>query len=159
MIDRFRGWWAGRSVREQRLLLAMFALMAVVVLWLGIIRPVGDALASARERHAIAVDSLARVEAQIAAIRDLKRSPSPPLGAPLAVIVGNSAGEAGFTAATVTPQGSSRVVVTIPSVRPIAFFAWIKSLSDRGIVVERLGSRANSDPTLTVDVTFAERGA
>lgn len=158
MIDRFRGWWATRSPREQRLLLAMFTLIAVVVLWLGVIRPVGDALASARERYAAAVDSLTRVEAQVAAIRALKRSPPPPLGAPLATIVGDSAGEAGFTAAAVTPQGKDRVVVTIPSVRPIAFFAWIKALSDRGVVVERLGSRANSDPTLTVDVTFAERG-
>lgn len=158
MMERLGNWWTGRSRREQWLLGVMIALLAAVMLWLGVWRPVGGALSAARDRHDAAMTALARVEAQVAAVRALKRAPPPPLGAPLATIVGDSAGEAGFTAAGVVPQGTGRVVVTIASVRPIAFFAWIDALTRRGIVIERLSSRANSDPTLTVEVTLAERG-
>lgn len=151
MKAQFLDWWRGRSVREQRLLLAMFALLAVTILWLGIYRPMQDALSNARERQQQAVIRLGEIRAGVAAVRG---RPAAGLPGPLLAVVSQSATEAGFANAAVTPQGDRRVAVSIPSARPAPFFAWIASLEARGIVVERLSARANSDPTLAVETTL-----
>jgi general secretion pathway protein M len=148
----FLDWWRVRSVREQRLLLVMFALLAVTILWLGIYRPMLDALSGARERHQQAAIRLAEIRAGAAA---LKQGPAVALPGPLASVVTQSAADAGFANAVVTPQGDRRVRVSIPSARPAPVFAWIASLEARGIVVEQLSARANADPTLAVDATLA----
>lgn len=146
-------WFKGRSLREQRLLLVMFALLAVTILWLGIYRPIDGALSAARARHADAVVRLGETRAKVAALKGLPRAGGAPAG-PLATLIAADATAAGFTAATVTPQGDRRATVTIPSARPAAAFGWIARLEARGIVVERLSARANSDPTLSLDVTL-----
>lgn len=148
-------WWRGRSLREQRLLLVMLALVAVTFLWLGLYRPIQDARAAARARHAEAVIALGEAEAQAAALKALAARPAPPLAGPLAGIVTAAAQEAGFAAATVAPQGERRASVSIPSARPAALLAWIAGLEARGIVVETLSARANSDPTLAVDLVLS----
>jgi general secretion pathway protein M len=152
MKAEFLDWWRGRSVREQRLLLVMFALLAVTVLWLGIYRPMQAALSNARARHQEAVIRLGEVRAAAAA---LKSGPAVGLPGPLVSVVTQAATDAGFANAVVTPQGDRRVSVSIPSARPAPFFAWVASLEARGIVVERLSARANSDPTLAVDASLA----
>ena len=53
-----RHWFEGRSLREKRLLVAMAALAVLTLIWGAVIRPVGDGLSSARERHASAVTRL-----------------------------------------------------------------------------------------------------
>jgi general secretion pathway protein M len=151
MRAQFLDWWRARSRREQRLLLVMFALLAVTILWLGIYRPMQDALSSARARHQQAVVQLAEVRA---GAEMLRRGPTVALPGPLAAIVTQSATDAGFSNAIVTPQGDRRVTVSIPSARPAPAFAWIASLEARGIVVEQFSARANGDPTLAIDATL-----
>jgi len=51
-------WWRERTLREQRLLLVMFALIALALGWLLVIRPLSDALDAAQTRHAEAVTAL-----------------------------------------------------------------------------------------------------
>lgn len=153
MKAQFLAWWRERSLREQRLLLVMLALLAVTVLWLGIYRPMQNALSAARERHQQAVIRLAEVRAGAETLRGLRGVAALP--APLAPFVTQAANEAGFANAVVAPQGERRVSVSIPSARPAPFFSWIAALEARGIVVERLSARANSDPTLAVDATLA----
>jgi general secretion pathway protein M len=157
MMEGFRRWWGVRSLREKRLLLVMIALFAVVLVWLGIIRPVEDALSKARERHAEAVLRLARVQAQADAVRLLDRAAPGALAGPLAAIVTDAATQAGFAGAQVTSQGEGRVALAIVSARPTAVFAWIGTLESRGILVERLSARANSDPTIAIDATLVAR--
>lgn len=155
MKAQFLLWWRERSLREQRLLLVMFALLAVTILWLGLYRPVQDALSNARERHQEAVVRLGEARAQAGALRALgKGTPSARTG-PLATIVTQAANEAGFANATVAPQGDHRVSVSIPSARPAPLFGWVAAMEARGIIVERFSARANSDPTLSVDLTLA----
>lgn len=152
MKAQFLDWWRARSLREQRLLLVMFALLAITILWLGIYRPVQDALSNARERHQLAVIRLGEIRAGTIA---LKSGPAVPLPGPLAPAVTQSAADAGFANAVVTPEGDRRVSVSIPSARPAPVFAWIASLEAREIVVERLSARSNGDATLSVDMTLA----
>ncbi|NNM77899.1 type II secretion system protein M [Sphingomonas sp. ID1715] len=153
MTARFMAWWRERSLREQRLLLIMFALLGLTILWLGIYRPVESALSAARERHQQAVIALGEVHAQSDALRAFGGSPA--ASGPLAPIVTQAATEAGFANAVVAAQGERRVSISIPAARPAPVLGWIAGLEARGIVVERLTARANSDPTLTVDATLA----
>ena len=64
MIERLRVLWGERSHREQWMLGVMFALLAAVILWLGVARPlaaaqrsVRDALREATDRNAASVDA------------------------------------------------------------------------------------------------------
>src|SRR4051794_7130327 len=89
-------WWQLRSRREQVLLAIMFALALLTLAWLLVIRPLGDALASARERHAAAVVALAEARGQAQAIVRIEGRRTAPLEGPLLPIVSAAAGEAGF---------------------------------------------------------------
>jgi general secretion pathway protein M len=151
-------WWRDRNLREQRMLLVMFALLAVTILWLGIYRPVQDALSDAHARHQEAVIRLGDVQAQANALKAVQKSGLPTQLAPLLPIVTESATDAGFANATIAPQGERRVSVSIPSARPAPVLAWLAALEAQGIVVERLSARANADPTLAIDVTLAGGG-
>ena len=156
MKTQFLTWWRDRSLREQRMLLVMAALLAVTALWLGIYRPVQNALSDARARHQEAVVRLGEVRAQADVIKSAGARAAP--AAPLAGIVNRAAAEAGFANATIAPQGDRRVSVSIPSARPGPVMSWVARLEAQGIVVERLNARANADPTLTVDLVLTRGG-
>lgn len=158
MNEAFRNWWRTRSLREQRLILAASALLAIVLLWLLILRPLGDALSRAKERHGEAARMLAEARAQVALIGRLERRATPALGAPLEVLISQAATEAGFPVTRVQPEGPSVATFVSNSVRPQAFFTWVGQMETaRGLSVERLSATTNSDQTLTVEVTFRAR--
>jgi general secretion pathway protein M len=152
MTAQILGWWRERSLREQRMLLVMAALLAITILWFGIYRPIQDALSSTRARHQESVIRLAEIRAQRDALRVGGRQIA---AGPLADLVNRAAAEAGFAGATVAVQGDRRVSVSIPSARPGPVMSWIADLEAQGVVVERLNARANADPTLTVDLVMA----
>jgi general secretion pathway protein M len=158
MSGGLQSWWRGRTSREQRLLLAMAALFALVLVWLLVIRPVGDSLSAARERHSAAVLRLAEARAQAAAIGSLSGAPQKALAGPLTTILNSAATEAGFPVARVEPDGPDRATMSVDAVRPDAFFGWVRQMEEgRGLIVERLNARTNSDQTLAVQITFRAR--
>lgn len=143
MIASLRSYWMERSRREQVLLAIMGALVALVIFWLGIVRPVENGLANARARQAEALERNAHVRAKVQSLRRLPRGPT--LTAPLDQLVGQSAGEAGFTLERNQPQGPGRVDIAIASAKPTAFLAWIAALEAQGVSVETL--TAHPSPT------------
>jgi general secretion pathway protein M len=158
MNGTLKSWWRTRTLREQRLLLAMTAILAVVLIWLLIVRPLGDALSRARERHGAAAHAVAEARAQAALIRQLEQRAPPVLGVPLDALISQSATEAGFPVSRVERDGASIATFVSASVRPQAFFTWVEQMeSTRGLVVERLSATTNSDQTLSVQVTFRAR--
>ena len=157
MIANLKSWFAGRTRREQYMLLVMAGLMAVVIVWLGIILPVSDALAASKRRHAKALEAEATIARQVTMIRSL-RSGAARLPAPLATVVTQSASEAGFTGAQVNPAGADAVDVAIPAARPQALFAWIEGLRQRGIFPVSLAMRAAEGQTVSVDMRLKGRG-
>lgn len=159
MTAAFRLWWGGLSLREQRMMLAMFALLAVTIVWLGIIRPVDNALSRARERHGLAVVQNAQVAAKVEAVRDLRRAVPPPLEADVATVISQSAGEVGFVLGKIEGQGRDKASLSIASARPTALFGWLQDLERRGIFPETLRARANSDRTLNIEGVFRGRTA
>lgn len=159
MIASLETWYRGRSRREQWLLLVMVALFAVVLVSLGIVRPLAGALDDARTRHGEAVTALGRVRADADSLRDAARlGAAPAPEAPLPTLVSTAAANAGFPNAGVTPGGGGRVTVTIASARPPALFGLVADLARRGVIVERFSSQAGADQTLSVDMTLIAAG-
>jgi general secretion pathway protein M len=158
MNEGLRNWWRTRSLREQRLILAAGALLAIVLLWLLIVRPLGDALSRAKERHGEAAQALAEARSRVALIRQLESRTMAASGLPLELLISQAATEAGFPVTRVQSEGPSVATFVSNSVRPQAFFTWVGQMErTRGLAVERLSATTNSDQTLTVEVTFRAR--
>ena len=150
-------WFATRSLREKRLLLVAGALAVRALLWGGVIRPVGDALSSERERYADAVQRLGSTEARVDAVADIGRRRSAPSG-PIADVVRGAALQAGFALASLDPAGPDAVKVGIQSARPAALAAWLAQLEASGVLVTSASLTDNGDRTLGVTLTLTARG-
>jgi general secretion pathway protein M len=145
-------WWRERSLREQRLLYVMFGLLLLVLGWLLIVRPLGDALDAARTRHGAAVIALAEARARAGAAGPAAGRPTPSL--PVDSLLGRTANEAGFANARINAQGPARAQVVIEAARPQALFAWITRLEGQGLIVDSLVARTNPDRTVHVEAAF-----
>jgi general secretion pathway protein M len=158
MTERFTLWWRGRSPREQRLLLVMGVLLALVLGWLLVVRPLDGALDAAKQRHGAAV--LAAAEARAEADVRRRAAQRPRQAPPLLIdgLISQTATEAGFTGARIAAQGPGRASVAIDAARPQAFFAWIAGLEQRGLVVQSLRAQANPDRTLSTEAVLRARG-
>ena len=159
MRARLISWWHTRTARERRLLLVMMVLFAVLVAWLGIARPVGDALSRARARHAGAVAAFADARVKADAIGALERNRPKALQAPIASFLAQQARDAGFGNSHVEAAGVGRVNMVIDAVRPPVFFALVATMERRyGLIVDSLTARTNSDATLAVQASLRIRG-
>ena len=141
MMDTFKSLWAERSLREQWMLGVMFALLAVVVFWLGIVRPLWSAQRSAHDALIEATDRNAAVRAKVKLLRLLPRAAYPSSSATIDQIVGQSAGEAGLTLEQAQAQGAGRIEIVMASVRPVALFSWLAALEAQGVRVETMSAR------------------
>ena len=144
-------WWETRSLRERRLLAIMFALLAIVLAWLAVVRPLADALEAARLRHAAAVVALAGARAA-------RPAAAPAAAGPADSIVAETAAAAGFAGARIARLGPARAGVAVDSARPQALFGWIAEMERRGLVVERLRAQANADRTLSAELALSAGG-
>ena len=149
--------WAERSPRERQLLVVMFALLAIMILVLGIIRPLASATIAAHERLDRVTIESGQIAAAVETLREAKRGAPPALTVTLVLAVSQSAGAAGFTLSTLDPQGDDRVGFTIPSAKSTAMFTWLRAMSQQGIFVERMTMRTNADATLTIEGTLRVR--
>lgn len=152
-----RAWFAGRTLRERRLILVMLALAAVTIVWGGVVRPVGDGLASARARHADSVIRLAETRARVDAVRFAQRGGPLSLPLPLADEVRARAADAGLTLTSVDQEGADRVRVGVQSARPGALTGWLARLEARGLIVDSAAYTANPDRTASATLTLRSR--
>jgi len=152
-----RPWFAARSKREQRLLLVMAALAIVTAVWGLVVRPFGDAMASARERHADAVIRLGQTRADVDALRSIRAGR--PITGTLPDAVRAYAEQAGFTVASLDPDGAGGVRVSIPSARGNAMVSWLARLERAGIVVDAATLADNGDRTVSARLVLKARGA
>ncbi len=158
MIASLRTWFTMLSLREKRLVLVAMALAVLTLFWFGLIRPVGDGLASAKVRHNDAVVRLAETERAIRALAEMQRNRPAPLSVPLDVAIREKAAAAGFTLANLTPQSNNAVQIQLAAARPSALFGWIATLEAEGILVESVTTTDNGDKTLSAALTLKARG-
>jgi general secretion pathway protein M len=142
MMEALQKLWAERSSREQWMLGVMFALLAVVVLWLSIMRPLVSAQRSAHDALIEATDRNAALRAKVKLLKTLPRATgSGAAGASLDQLVGQSAGEAGLTLERAQAQGEGRMEIAMASIRPAALFSWLAALEAQGVRVETMSAR------------------
>lgn len=156
-MTTLRSWFAGRSLRERRLILVMCGLLVVTIVWGGIILPVRDGLSSARERHADAVVRFAATQAEVETIRAAGRRV--PLTGSLADTLRLRAEAAGLALASVDESGVGRVHATIQAARPAALARWFAGLEANGILVDSATWRDNADGSVAADFVVRARAA
>jgi general secretion pathway protein M len=158
MSARLQALWLARTPRERWLLGVMLALVALVLVWLIILRPLGDMLSAARQRHGEAVAALAEARSQAAAIAALERNRPAPFAGPIDTAVAAAASEAGFQLSGVQPEGPGRVSIAIGAAKPHALFGWVAALEAQGYIVQSLTASSNPDRTLSAQILFRARG-
>jgi general secretion pathway protein M len=134
-------------------------LLVGVVIWFLVIRPLSQAQAEASARLDAAVTELAQARAQAASLKQQAASPGgAAVPQPIGPFLTQSATEQGFTNALVTPSGPNRAGVGIAQAKAPTLFGWVAQLESRGLVVESLAARANSDQTIAVELTLRAGG-
>ncbi len=154
-----RSWFEGRSLREKRLLLVMGALLSVTIVWGLVLRPLGDAMSTARERHAAAVIRYGETAVRIDALKEARAARIAPLTGTLADTIRLRAEEAGFPIASLDPDANGAVRVAIQSARGAALTAWLARLERAGIVVQSATLTDNGDRTVAARLLLRSRGA
>lgn len=160
MIDSLKSWWSLRAPRERVLLGIMLALSGVVILWLGIYRPVENALRNAALANFEAAERHAAVARKIELLKAGGAGPAATSSSlPVDQIVGQSAGEAGFTLERVQARGADRVDIAIASARSTALLGWIAALEGQGVAVERATiSPSGATGTVSAQISFKRAG-
>jgi len=151
LTDRLYPWWRARTVREKRLLAVMLVLLAAVLFWLAVVRPMLD------WREQAAADR-ADAETELAWVQTSLRLAAPGAGARPVIdsegfesLVLRTAEGAGLHISTgMDPAG--RLAFRIPDASSAALFGWMFALErDYGITVVSLGVIENTDATLQVE--------
>lgn len=158
MSARLRALWLARTPRERWLLGVMLALVALVLVWLLVLRPLSDMLSAARQRHGEAVAALAEARSQAAAIAALERNRPAPFAGPIDAAVAAAASEAGFQLSGLQPEGPGRVSLAIGAAKPQALFGWIGALEAQGYIVQSLTVSSNPDRTVSARIALRARG-
>ena len=159
MTARLKTLWLARTPRERWLLGVMLGLVALVLVWLLILRPLSDMLSAARQRHGEAVAALAEARSQAAAIAALERNRPAPFAGPIDAAVAAAASEAGFQLSALQPEGPGRVSLAIGAAKPQALFGWIGALEAQGYIVQSLTATSNPDRTLSARIALRARGS
>ncbi len=147
LIDSARGWWSGRSLREQRLLMVMGALIAGIVVWFGVISPGLNWRADAAERRAAAEADLALIEAGAARVAGGPSS----MGADQVQAAARRAADADGVNAVFNPLDDG-VGFSINGASTATLFGWLAALhAEHGIEARVLTVSENADATLNAE--------
>ncbi|HZV56076.1 MAG TPA: type II secretion system protein GspM [Sphingobium sp.] len=159
MIESIKGWWRNHGAGERALMGVLGVAILIVFLWLGVWRPVNEALDTGWARQSAALDRFAVVQARIEA---LKQAPAQAVGqgprTPIEQLVSQSAAEAGFTLDRVGNQGAGRMSISIGAARTGPLLAWIGELEAAGVGVQSINIVPGAtDGTVAVQAVLQER--
>jgi general secretion pathway protein M len=158
MLTNLTRWWAAHSAGERALMAVLGGAILIVLLWLGVWRPVTSGIETGWARQGAALDRYAAVRARVDA---LKARPEPAAAAaaqvPLDQRVGQTAAEAGFTLDRGSAQGSGRMAISIASARMGPLLAWLARLEEAGVRVQTIGiTPGATQGTVAVQAVLAE---
>lgn len=156
MMALLTPWWQARSRREQWLLAVMLALLAGLVLWLGVLRP----LAVAQLRATARLDTVSAGLAEVRALAPMLASATTPVARPAALArVEARVKAAGIAAERLEVTAEGQISLTISAVRGQPLLSLVAALeADDGLVVTRLTARRNSDGTVAATVLARDAG-
>lgn len=150
MMAIFTPWWNDRSPRERVLLAIMAALLAALLLWLGVLRPLAAAREQASRDASAAAERHAQAQSLVAAIRARPAAS----GASVLDMLNRRLAEAGLQAARLEAEGPGQAVVEIAAVNGRLLLGWASGLEARdGLVIEELEATRNPDQSVRVRLT------
>ncbi|QIF81675.1 MULTISPECIES: type II secretion system protein GspM [Brevundimonas] len=156
VFDPATRWWWSRTDRERQMLAVMVLLIAGVLIWLVVVRPMWSWREAAAERREEARITLLKVDAGVRRLsRDLGREGSKGSSADIEPVIRQSAEVAGLVVTTgMDPSGG--LGFRVDSTTSAQIFPWLAALKDEhGLEVSRLAVVENADATLQVDGGFA----
>jgi general secretion pathway protein M len=156
MIGSLKNWWDQHSAGERWTMAVLGVAVALVILWLGIYRPVEDGLAAGWARQGAALDRYGSVRSKVEALKRLPAKP-PRAALPVEQVVTQSAAEAGFTLDKVGNPGGNGMSVSIASARTTALLAWLSGLEQGGVAVQSISIVPGQTPgTVAVQAVFRD---
>ena len=158
-MSALTAWFAGRTLRERRLLLVMLALAAVTIVWALVIVPVRNGLSASRARYAAAVIDLGEAEARLRAVKAIQRRQLAPVPLPLADTVRARADTAGVPLAALDPDGTGSVRVSIGGAPAGAVLGWIAGLEAEGVLVDQIALSPAGPGLVSATATLRGRGS
>ena len=145
-----------RTVREQTLLAGLAALLALTLIWFGILGPViswrSDALrdfsrsAEGYETLLVQIEEYRALAAQITAPEDQE---------PLRTVADRTARERALAISRVQPLEDGRLGVWMEQADANAVLAWLEALArEQGVVVERISLDREADERVRAQLTL-----
>lgn len=148
---RVRQWLDGRSLRERRMILVMFAIAVPLLGWLLVVRPMTLAYDRALESHLEAVDRNGRVKMLAGAVEAAPGGArAAASSADLGLIVAEAASQAGLALETNSPTGPGGVAITVAQAPPVAAAQWLGDLETRGLSVQEWKMTPTGTGTVSV---------
>ncbi len=145
-LETLRLWWGGRSLREQRLLMFMGGLLAVVLLWFAVITPALSWRTGSTERRAEAAADLALIEAGTTRVT----AGSSTLSISEIETTARRAADAGGVNAVLNPADGG-LGFSINGATTATLFGWLATLQAGGVDARELTVSENADATLNAE--------
>ncbi|WP_341904528.1 type II secretion system protein GspM [Sandarakinorhabdus limnophila] len=145
MMAIFSPWWAQRTGRERVLLGLMLVLLAALLFWLLLVRPLAAARATAQADATAASTRLAQGQGLAAAIK------ARPAANPAAVIdvLNRRLADAGLQPARLEAQGTGQALLEIAAINGRLLIGWATALEQNdGLVIEQLEATRNPDQSV-----------
>lgn len=146
-LDSAAVWMASRSRREQAMLAFLGGLLVIAIVWLGILRPLLDARATAIGRIA----AYEQVMVDVRTAGGLVSAPTAALSGPLQTAIPTHAATFGITPTVSGDDASAEVGVT--GARYDAVIPWLASLEASGATLSSVNIRRGTSEGV-VDVTL-----
>lgn len=154
IVGELRQAWDGRTRREQRMLAVMALLVAAVVLWLGVVRPVTQWRDTAARDRVRAESGLAEVRLAVARLAPAQ-SGRPRIDARGLEPVVRQTAEAAGLEITTGMDASGRLGFNAPRAPGAAVFGWLAALeTTHGLRPVGLSVVENADASLQVEGAF-----
>ena len=145
MMALFSPWWAQRSGRERAGIAVVVAMLAGLMFWLAIARPLAWAREDAAAQAGAAAARLSEAGALVAAIQARPAANS----TPVIDTLGRRLAEAGLQSARLESQGPGQAVVDIAAINGRLLIGWAAALEQRdGLVIEQLEASRNPDQSV-----------
>lgn len=157
MIASFKAQWDARSLREQRMLMGLGAVVVLMLIWFLIVSPLLAWREAAVERYADAAEDHALVtQALGGASAD---APGATSSQALELAVRQSAEARGVVIVAATPGVGGSLTASVERAAPTGLFAWVADVEQGGAAVRAFSATENADATLQAQITFAGGGS
>ena len=154
MIENARIWFVGLTRREKILVGIAGLLVAGLVGYYGVARPLAGAMTAAEERYVDAIERQARIKAKVSALLQPVDGTASRFSGAIDIFVSQSAGETGIAVGSINPQSDNRVNMVVESAKPTALFGWLARIERQGISVESLSVSPAGNGTISATLTL-----